>query len=187
MTKPLIAFDSCTIIHLLAETPTWYRHVKAIYDDALTGKHMIVISEVTVAECQRLEAVGGKKVTHDESARMIAQFFNRPFIVRRGLTSRESVLAGQLIRTHGVGTCDALIAATAVFAGAKTLYTTDGCSHRRKDGKLLSVGVVETDCGKRMTVEPPDVATCAAIQAGAAAPVAAPSSPQQTAIGRTTP
>src|SRR4051812_46785075 len=106
MNKTLIAFDSCTILHLLAETPIWYPHVKAIFDDAVSGKHMIVVSEVSVAECLRLESQGGKPFTPTDSARLIDQFFHRPFIVRRGITSRESNLAARLIRAHNLGTCD---------------------------------------------------------------------------------
>jgi predicted nucleic acid-binding protein len=167
MTKRLVAFDSCSVLHLLMETPVWYPHLRPLYDGAFAGRTGIVISEVSVAECLRLDCQGGKALAPHESAAIISQFFHQPFLVRRGVTSRESLFAGKLIRMHDIGTCDALIAATAIFAGAEILYTTDGCTKRRKAGKLLTVGTIHTDCGKRMEVQPPDMATCQALSQAA--------------------
>jgi predicted nucleic acid-binding protein len=167
MTKPIVAFDSCTILHLLCQTPAWYPHVKAIYEDAMSGRLRIVVAEVSIAECTKLKPIGSIPV--EATAPIIEQFFNRSFIIRRGITSRESALAASLIATYGLGTCDALIAATAAYADAHTLYTTDGCAFRRKPGKLLDVSQVVTPGGAIMKVQPPDIATCNALQA---APVA---------------
>ena len=158
MNKRKVALDSCAILHLLWETPQWYPHVRAIYDDGVAGNVEIVVSEISVAEVSRLEAQGGKPLSPDEQARIISQFFRHLFIDRRGVTSREAEFATRLIRRHNIGTCDAVIAATAALAGADTLYTTDGCTNRRKAGTLLTVGEIVTDGGRRMRVEPPDAA-----------------------------
>jgi predicted nucleic acid-binding protein len=166
MSKRKVALDSCAILHLLWETPQWYPHVRVIYDDAVAGNIVIVVSEISVAEVSRLEVQGGKVLTPEEQARIISQFFHQPFIERRTVTSRESVFAASLIRKYDVGTCDAVIAATAALAGAGTLYTTDGCTKRRKPGKLLTVSEIVTDDGKRMKVEPPDAAKYAAASQG---------------------
>lgn len=155
MNKRRVGFDSCSILHLLMQTPAWYQNLRALYDDAFAGNIEIVVSEVSVSECSRLEVVDGKLVTPVESARMIHQFFHHPFIVRRGLTSRESEFAGHLIQQHNLGTCDALIAATCIYADAQTLYSSDGCSKRRKAGKLLTVDTIQTECGKVMNIRTP--------------------------------
>ncbi len=57
---------------------------------------------------------------------------------------------------YDLGTCDAVIAATAVYANATTPYTTGGCTGRRKAGKLLSVRRIVTPCGKMMKIQTPD-------------------------------
>lgn len=165
MTRPLISLDSCSILHLLDPESVWYPHLRPLYDEAMAGNHSVVISEVSIAECRRLK-VDGRELPPERAAEILGKFFMRLFIVRRGVTSRESALAGRLIEQHDIGTCDALIASTAAYAGAHTLYTTDGCTRRRKAGKLLSVGMVETEDGKRMRVEPPNLAKCDELKAG---------------------
>jgi predicted nucleic acid-binding protein len=172
MNKRRVSFDSCSILHFLTENPLWYKPLRAIYDDAFAGNLIIVVSEVSVAEVNRLDLQGGKPLTPVQSAQLISNFFRHSFIERRGLTSRESEFASTLSKLHDLGTCDALIAATAVYAGADTLYTTDGCSKRRKPGKLLDVGQVITPCGMKMQVEPPDQTVYKAILARAAKPTA---------------
>jgi predicted nucleic acid-binding protein len=152
----LIALDSCSILHLLSKTPAWYPHVRRIYDDAVASKLMIVVSEVSIAECSRLEVTGAPALPPADQAHLISLFFHNTFIIRRPLTSRESEFAATLVRDNAIGTCDALVAATAVFAGATTLYTTDGCSPRRKAGKLLTLGQLQTKCGKQMAILTPD-------------------------------
>jgi predicted nucleic acid-binding protein len=151
----IIAFDSCTILHLLSETQGRYEYILPIYKEALAGRLVIVLSEISVAECVRLET-GVKTYAPEESARIINGFFLNPHIRRRAVTSRESELAQRLILKHSLGTCDGLIAATAAIAGADTLYTTDGCTNRRKAGKLLSIQTIDVPGGSQMAVKMPD-------------------------------
>jgi predicted nucleic acid-binding protein len=141
---------------LLIEHPQWLTHLKTIYNDAFSGSTAIVISEICMAECCRLDAQGAKPLTPTESMRIISAFFHHPFLIRRAVTSRESELAAQFIRAHGFGTCDALIAATAILADATVLITSDGCTGRRKAGKLLTCDAVETTSGKKMLIRSPD-------------------------------
>src|SRR5438105_5027025 len=103
MNKPRVAFDSCSIIHLLAKTPKWYDSLRALYDDAFAGNTEIVVSEISVTECLRLEVEGDRPLPPEESARLISQFFHQPFIIRRGFTSRESEFAGKLVVAHNLG------------------------------------------------------------------------------------
>lgn len=156
MSKSRVALDSCSIMHLLTEHVDRSPHLLPIYKDAVAGKHVIVLSEISVSECARLRSIGATAVTPADSVRKLNEFFSRPFIIRRGVTSRESEFAATLIRDFGLGACDALIAATCAYADVGVLYSTDGCSHRRKDGKLLTVGTVVTPCGKRMEVRCPN-------------------------------
>jgi predicted nucleic acid-binding protein len=166
MSEPRIAFDSCTILHLLSPTPVWFPFLERIYKDALTGQFRIVVSEVSITECARLEVTGEPALTPEESARRLNDFFRRSFIIRRGITGRESELAVRLVREHDLGACDALVAATAVYADADILYTTDGCGKRRKPGKLIDVKqIVREEDGRVMRVEPPDRATCDKLRA----------------------
>lgn len=107
MSKRRVAFDSCSILHLLLETPLWYSSLRALYDDAYAGNSIIIVSEVSVAEVNKLETQGGKPLTPAQAAKIISDFFRHSFVDRRGITSRESDFAGTLIKSHGLGTCDA--------------------------------------------------------------------------------
>ena len=92
MSKPKVAFDSCTVLHLLLRTPRWYAHLRSIYDDAEKGLSTLFISEVSVAECAKLNAHGK---TPTENAAILKAFFSHKFIERRGVTSRESEFAAE--------------------------------------------------------------------------------------------
>jgi predicted nucleic acid-binding protein len=156
MSKPRIALDSCSILHLLMGTEEWKDALDRIYFDASTAKIEIVICEISIAEVVSLKTnADGEPITAEQSAEAIARFFRHSFLIRRGITSRESELAAKLISEHGIGSCDAMIAAAAILADAEALYTTDGCSNRRKAGKLLTVGELQIASGKKMQILSP--------------------------------
>ena len=163
MSKKLIAVDSCSILHHLTQNAVWDQFISPFFADAFSGHHDILISEISIAECSRLESVGANKLSAAESVKLLNGFFRNSFIRRRGITSRESEFAADLIRQHSLGTCDALIAATAVYAGAEILYTSDGCTGRRKPGKLLTAGTIKTPCGKIMAIQDPSNGKAAAL------------------------
>jgi predicted nucleic acid-binding protein len=156
MNSRLFAFDSCTILHLLSNSKQWLQHIKPIYDDAVLGRVLIVVSEISIAEVSRLEPSEGKPIPKSTAEQTIRDFFNHQFIRRRAVTSRESELATKLILAHGLGTCDGIIAATAAIAGAEILFSSDGCAKRRKAGKLLTVPVIDCPIGTKMKIKKPD-------------------------------
>ena len=130
--------------------------MKPLYDDVVNNSIELVISEVCVAECRRLKLAAGSTAELDRASSTISGLFNRKAILRRPVTETVSAFAGQLIDTWGFGTCDALVAATAALAHTEALYTTDGCTGRRKDGKLLCVSHIDAPDGHQMLVLPPD-------------------------------
>jgi predicted nucleic acid-binding protein len=163
MDRPIIAFDSCTVLHLLTENPQWVDHIRAVIDSARRGKNYILISEVTISEVWRIDHRNQRLVDVADSTAIIERFFNNSFIIRRGVTSLESRLAVSFIRDHSLGTTDALIAAGALIGGARVLYTTDGCGGKRSDGKLLSVPELIDANNRSMKVHVPDAEHFAAV------------------------
>lgn len=90
--------------------------------------------------------------------RKIDEFFLNAFVLRRSVTSRESKLAARWIREHNIGTCDAIIAATALLHGASCLYTHDGLRADGKKKKLSGLdGSLEFN-GVTLSIEVPNAA-----------------------------
>ena len=154
MTRRLIAFDTCTIVHLLAQGP-WEPKIQPIYQHAVSKKILIVVSELTIAECCKLKYPDGTEVPMADAKATIGGFFQRTFVVRRSVTDQESWLAAEYKRSYGFKTCDAVIAATAAIAGSEALITTDGCGNATK-GKLLSIPKIVRPDGGVMEILPPD-------------------------------
>lgn len=99
-----------------------------MYSHALLGKVKILVSEVTIAECNRLDFANDPNGTGKDD---IDAFFDNEFIKRMPLSSRESKLAAQIVRDYLLESCDAMIVATAAIH-ASILYTTDGCNKKRR-------------------------------------------------------
>ena len=153
-TSRIFAFDTCTVAHLLAAGP-WAPQIEPIYQMAVKGKVLIVVSEITIAECCKLKYADGTEIPIVDAKTTIGGFFQRKFVDRRQVTDRESWLAAEYKRLHSFKTCDAIIAATAAIAGAESLITTDGCGSATK-GKLLSVPEIKRPDGGTMTILSPD-------------------------------
>jgi len=154
MISRLVAFDTCTVAHLLAAGP-WARHIEPIHQLAVQKKILIVISEITIAECCKLKYPDGMEIPIAQARITIGGFFQRQFVERRTVTDQEAWLAADYKRQFSFKTCDAIIAATAALASAEALVTTDGCGNATK-GKLLSIPSIERPDGGIMKICSPD-------------------------------
>ena len=137
MDKPRIAWDSTTIIDAIQQDQTWWPQIRPIYADALHGKVLILVSEISVAEACKLSGPTTSGLSVTEAVKQIERFFSNLFILAKAVTRQESRLASEFIREHRLETCDAIIAATAVVHGASTLYTRDGTKKRKKNKPSL--------------------------------------------------
>lgn len=154
MTSRLVAFDTCTVAHLLAPG-VWAPKIEPIYQLAVKGKILIIVSELTIAECCKLKNPDGTEIAIVDAKAKIGGFFQRKFVYRYSVTDQESWLAAEYKRQFSFKTCDAIIAASAAIAGAEVLVTTDGCGNATK-GKLLSVSDITRPDGGKMTICSPD-------------------------------
>lgn len=156
-TKLRLAWDSTIILDALEQSAGWWDHIRPMYEDAKAGLVEIVVSEISVAECCKLRGLSpDARPTLDAAAKLVRDFFSNPYILRRPADRRESALAADYIRDHGLETCDAIIAATAVLHHAHVLYSRDGMKKRRKSKPsiLLCDGKLGTP---PMAIRPPSV------------------------------
>ena len=154
MTSRLVAFDTCSVAHLLSPGP-WGPKIEPIFQSAVKGKIRIVVSEITIAECCKLKYPDGSEIPIATAKETIGGFFQRRCVSRYSVTDRESWLAAEYKRQFFFKTCDALIAASAALAGCESLITTDGCGNATK-GKLLFVSSITRPDGGLMTILAPD-------------------------------
>ena len=92
-------------MHLLALDP-WPPKIEPIYDLADTGKILIVVSEITIAECCKLKYTDGTEISIAKAKEAIGGFFQRKFLSRRSRTDEESRLAIEYKRQFSVRTSD---------------------------------------------------------------------------------
>lgn len=153
----LIALDSTCIIDIVEKTAQWWPHLEPVISDAENGNVDLLISEISVAECTRLHKLNSSDLALEDGVRLIQSWFDRGYLLRVPVDRRVSAIASSWIRGHKVETCDALIAVTAAFYGAKLLYTRDGYKkHRVSHTKLLALnGSMEYE-GRTLKIEEPD-------------------------------
>jgi len=139
--KPyLVMWDSCVVIDYLKQHDARFPLIQPMIDQAEKGELKIVVSEITPAEVLTLEKIGGiDHATIAEHVSLINDFFERSYMVRRIVDKPVALLAAQLRRNyHPLGTCDAVILATAVLHKVPVVYTFDGDSAGNpKPGKML--------------------------------------------------
>lgn len=153
--NPLIAWDTMVLINAVEgdaipppdPAKSRWADIEPMYRDAERGKVGILISEISIAEACKVRCVRDGAVTTDEAERMVREFLDNRYVERRPADRRESMLAAELVRTHHLETCDALIVATALIHDAKALYTRDGKKRRQSqpsplklDGQLSYAG-----------------------------------------------
>jgi predicted nucleic acid-binding protein len=154
--EPLIAWDTMVLINAIEgegaplgpKGENYWADIEPMYTDAENGKVRILVSEIVIAEASTVRAVRDGKVTTDEAERMIREFLNNRFIMRRPADRRESILAADLVRKHRLETCDALIVATALIHDAAVLVSRDGKRRRNSQPSPLKLNGMLSMPGK---------------------------------------
>jgi predicted nucleic acid-binding protein len=117
-------WDACVVIDAISKTPGRYEALEPYIADAEAGKFKIVIPESVVAEVNHLT---NESIPDDKAVRMIRDWFENPYIVRRGLFPGTSELASDIGRRYKVKRAtDAIVLATAVFENIPVVHTFDG-------------------------------------------------------------
>lgn len=114
-------WDASTIIRYLAGSDDAKPDVPRIIDDAVRGETEIVVSAIAECEVAKLEG-------YDDAIaeRRIADFFNRPYVLRATVDSFVSRETRRLVRERGLKPPDAIYLATAIRHQVPLLETYDG-------------------------------------------------------------
>jgi predicted nucleic acid-binding protein len=150
-----IAWDSAVVIDCIQKTAHRWALIEPMVKEAKDGKLLIAVSEIAIAEVCHLEknAMG---LSIDEQVALIEQFFNEDYVEARIVDRRTSKKAAELKRDHGIKTCDAVIAATALLSNVDALYTFDGSGPNPRKNKLLPLdGRLSTSDGRKLPILQP--------------------------------
>lgn len=144
MTKAYpVVWDSCVVIDYLRKHEERFPLIQPMIDQAEKGELKIVVSEITPAEVLTLEKLGGLTANEiTEHAGVIADFFERSYVVGRIVDRSISTAAARLRRKHHpLSTCDSLILATALQHKVPVVYTFDGDTRdgSPKNGRLIAL------------------------------------------------
>lgn len=128
----VIAWDTCVIIDAIQQSGDKWEKIAPIIQEAESGNLSIVVSEISIIECSHLKESTKSSV---EQHKLIDEWFESPFIVRRGFHQGITKLAVSLARDHHLSAADAIVLATAIKNNVSVLHT--GAGTGRKSGKKL--------------------------------------------------
>jgi predicted nucleic acid-binding protein len=128
-TNPLlqIGWDSVAVIDFLDQKAGRFPFLLPIAKDAEDRKLIIVISTMAVAETLHLSTAPPA-----DQARIISDFFDRPFVHREAAGLSVCEIARDIRRAHPVDGADSIHLATAVHTNTPFFLTNDGDSKRKK-------------------------------------------------------
>jgi predicted nucleic acid-binding protein len=154
----VVVWDTCVIIDAIQKTAGRYECIEPYIQDAEKGKLRIIISEVSVAELLMLKEYESQGMSIEEQAKLIRDWLENPYIVRRSVYPRISERAAEVGRQHEIAPAtDAIIVATALCEGVQVLHTFDGLDEgatTRKRNKLCTYdGKIGTPA---LHIGPPD-------------------------------
>jgi predicted nucleic acid-binding protein len=139
----IILWDSCVIIDAIQKTPGRYECIEPFIRDAEKGKLSLVISEISVAEVSHLSELDKQGVSIEEQEKIIKEWLENPYIIRRqvhrGISERASEIGRKFKLKRGA---DRIIIATADFEKIPLIHTFDGLDPDKKnkilplDGKI---------------------------------------------------
>lgn len=139
-----IAIDTNVLVDLLTGSGSLYAPSKHLIADAEMGQHLIVVSEVSIAEAAKLDGAS-------DVPALVDAFMANKYILRCPVTPKVSEIASGIIRDHALETCDALIVATAILHRARTLYCHDGEARKRiRASQSLPADLPTTVSGMRI-------------------------------------
>lgn len=123
----IVMWDTCVIIDAIQKDPRYWAAIEPFVKDAQQGKLLIVVSEISVVEVSHLSSLGEKGMSIEEQVKLISQWFENPYVVRRQQHPGISELAAEIGRNHPIKRAsDRVIVATAVFNRIPVLHTRDG-------------------------------------------------------------
>lgn len=132
-----ILWDSCIAIDAIQKDPEHYPAIAPFLDDAEKGKLLIVLSEVSVAEITTLNNLDAQGMPLEEQERMIRDWLENPYIVRKQFHRGISQVAGQIGRLHKLKSVgDRAVVGTAYFYKIPLIHTYDGTGRK---GQLLKL------------------------------------------------
>jgi predicted nucleic acid-binding protein len=124
--RPQVVVDSSAWIALLAGEAGRADHVLRLLEHAEADEVRILVSTITITEVVKGPAAADPPLT-DEQERIFVDFMDNPYLTLVSVDPLVAARARDLRRAvRGLKTPDALIVATAIVAGAETLYTYDG-------------------------------------------------------------
>ena len=136
-----VVWDACVVIDAIQKTEGRYELIEPFLLDAERGEFQIVLSEGTVGEVVYLEKLDEAGMSRPEQRRLINDWLENPYIVRRSIHPGVSRLAAELGDQYGIKRLgDRLVVATALMDGVPLLHTFDG--HGNKPGLLAFDGMI---------------------------------------------
>jgi len=134
MSNQRVVWDTCVVIDAIQKTPGRWTLIEPLLHEAQNGQLQIVVSEITVAETTHFKR---STDTIEAQVKLIRDWFENQYIVRRPVYPAISELAAFIGRMHGVKRAtDTIILATAVHDRVPTLHTFDEVHMLPLDGKL---------------------------------------------------
>lgn len=129
MTKPktnCILWDANVAIDAIQKDPEHWQDIAPYLKEAENGRLSIVLSEVTVSEVTALNGLNDVGVSVQDQARLIRDWLENPYIVRRNFDRGVTELAVELGRLHHIKRAgDKAVIATAIFYEVPTVHTYD--------------------------------------------------------------
>lgn len=143
----VVLWDSCVIIDAIQKTQEEDRYAKIepFVCEAQQGKIKIVVSEISVAEVTGLNSFQETTLTENqvkEHQRLIVEWFENPYIIRRPVVPGISELARDIGFQYGLAGLDRIIVATACFYKIPTIHTFDGAGKKKKNKMIALSGQV---------------------------------------------
>ena len=130
MTKPkttCVVWDANVTIDAIQQDAEHWQDIAPYLKEAENGRLTIVLSEVTVSEVTTLNGLNGVGVSVQDQARLIRDWLENPYIVRRTFDRGIAELAVELGRLHHIKRAgDKAVVATAVFYEVPIIHTYDG-------------------------------------------------------------
>jgi len=123
----IVVWDTCVIIDAIQKTPGRYECIEPYVKDAEKGRLRIIISEVCVAELLMLKQYDAQGMPIEEQVRLIREWLENPYIVRRAVYPRIAERAAEVGRDNEISPAtDAIVVATALCEPVQILHTFDG-------------------------------------------------------------
>lgn len=123
---PLWVCDTCVLIDILTDDPLYRSALASLKSKRANGEITMAVSEITVAECCKIYQKHQKDPI--DVFNLVERYLAGPHIRRLPVTAAVSAKAAALIRLYRLGTCDAVIVATALAHNAEGIITRDSAS-----------------------------------------------------------